>query len=452
MDSVFQSIATTNFDSNLNDVKQRSLATMEMFGKTFSGILIAFQQQINKDQDLEEKIQTIFSRIDKIDDNLIQTQKSIKNEVNKMNEKLQQQKLDTNKQLQTLKKNVETATKNLQNQCKSMIKDVNEQLKQSAKNVENVQNELNKHSISLQSMSDRVENTLNRVNEKQESIEQEMLETRNLVNDKIAEIEDKITENNKIVFNKIRGIADKFQNLRFEVDQIASKKADVEDLKRKANQSDFNQLNNTVSNITNTFSTNIEEINIKMDDNHKKFQQNMVENKQLMDGKLLSFDEQIDRINNSLGNLEYIIKQKPAEQESDIKNPSNMLQMIHDLQNDVDEIIKANANKGPQVVGATSSGSCFSCGQRITTFPALPTRMRSPDKANIGGGFTFDQNEKKSPSKYNKFSEKMRNELVEIATDLESPNKHHHKFPIERKPVKLPSLDKRNSSSKSNML
>ena len=212
-------------------------------------------------------------------------------------------------------------------------------------------------------MSDRVENTLDRVNEKQENIEQEMLETRNLVNDKISEIEDKIIENNKIVSDKIREIVDKFQNLRFEVDQIASKKADVEDLKRKANQSDSNQLNNTVSNITNTFSTNIEEINIKMDDNHKRFQQNMVENKQLMDGKLLSFDDEIDRINNSLGNLEYKIKHEAAEKESHIKDPSNMLQMIYDLQNDVDEIIKANANKAHQVVGATSSGSCFSCGQ-----------------------------------------------------------------------------------------
>ena len=77
--------------------------------------------------------------------------------------------------------------------------------------------------------------------------------------------------------------------------------------------------------------------------------------------------------------------------------------------------------------------------------------MRSPDKANIGGGFTFDPNEKKSPSKYNKFSEKIRNELVEIATDLESPNKHH-KFPIERKPVKLPSLDRRNSGNSTSML
>ena len=90
MDAVFQSLNTTNFDPNLNDVKQGSIATMEMLGKTFSGILIAFQQQINKDQDLEDKIQTIFNRIDKIDTNLSETQQSIKTAVNTMDNKLKQ--------------------------------------------------------------------------------------------------------------------------------------------------------------------------------------------------------------------------------------------------------------------------------------------------------------------------------------------------------------------------
>ena len=449
MDAVFQSLNTTNFDPNLNDVKQGSIATMEMLGKTFSGILIAFQQQINKDQDLEDKIQTIFNRIDKIDTNLSETQQSIKTAVNTMDNKLKQQKTETTQQLETLEKNVQTVTDNLENECKSMVKDVNEQLQQSAKNVENVQNELNKYSVSLQSMSDKVESTLNLVNEKQENIEQQIIETQNLVNDKMTEIEETINENKKIMTDKIRKVSENFQNLRFEVDQIASKKADIEDLKRKANQTDFNSLNNTVSNITNTFSTNIEDINIKMDDNQNYLQQEIADNKRISDKRLTDFDEEINRINHGLGQLEHKLNQKNNDDGGDgnIKDPSKMLEMIHDLQNDVDEIIKANASNKPQVMGATSSGSCFSCGQRINSFPALPTRLRSQSpKKNIGGGFTFDPSENKSPTKLHKFNEKMRNELVEIATDLGSPSRHQ-KFPVERKPVKLPSLAKSNTTS-----
>merc|ERR1712130_491111 len=222
------------------------------------------------------------------------------------------------------------------------------------------------------------------------------------------------------------------------------KKADVEDLKRKTNKTEFKELNDTVSNITNTFSTNIQEINGKMDTNFTNLEMDISENKKLTETKLLNFDEEISRLNNSLGHLEYSFKQKMDKNDGS-NDSSKMMAMIKELQNNVDQIIEANANNDNRpIVGATSSGSCFSCGQRINSFPALPSRHRSPDKKNIGGGFTFDHNDTKSPNRNSKFSEKMRSDLAAIANDL-SPNKH--KFPVERKPVKLPALGKSNTTS-----
>eukprot|EP01084_Bolivina_argentea_P052000 95558_1 len=449
MDEALKALTTINFDPNLKDIQDGSIATMQMFSKTFGGILIAFQQQINKDKEHEEKLCDIYNKIENIDSALIQTNKSIEIAVNNMDNKLQKQETNLNNKLIQLEKNVTRITKGLENKCESMMYDVSKQLTESAKNVENVSNELNKYAVSLDSMSNKVETTLNEVNEKQENIESQIIETQNMVNDKILEIEEKVTENKKYVMEKIRGVTDKFQNLRFEVDQIAAKKADVEDLKRKANKDDLNELNKTVSNITNIFNENIDEINNKIDVNYTKFEKDISENKQNADETLSNFDEEINRINSTLGELEYKFTQKNKENNNTINgNGDDILSMIHELQNNMDELSIANSKNNKQpIMGATSSGSCFSCGQRVNSFPALPSRHRSPDKKNIGGGFTYqNHNDKKSPTSRlsNKFNDKMRNELVQIATDLASPQ---HKFPVERKPVKLPKLTKSNTTS-----
>ena len=133
----------------------------------------------------------------------------------------------------------------------------------------------------------------------------------------------------------------------------------------------------------------------------------------------------------------------------------DMMPIIQELQVEVDLIVKELKKNQPSTMGATQSGSCFSCGQNVGSFPALPVRHRSPDKKNIGGGFTFDREANRMSQGFN---DNMRSELAQIAKDLSPSSKRRksmaflgklspQKQQIDRKPHKLPTLGKSNTTS-----
>eukprot|EP01083_Nonionella_stella_P012978 36643_1 len=448
MDESLQRMAAMNFDPELKQIQDGSIASMQMMGKTFCGILIAFQQQINRDKEHEDKLSDIYTKITKIENNILATNRSINAAVNDINTKLHKQESDTKDKMDTIEDNVLSVQNNLKNECKSIMETVSKRLNDSSKNVENVENELSKYLVQLQSMSSKVTDTLHSVNEKQQNMESQMAESQNEINDKICFMNEKLTQQKEHLTERIRDVKANFETLRFEVDTIASNKADVADLKRKTNVNDFNDLSDTVSNITNKFTTNMDDIQQKVHTNHTELETNMSKTKQVTEKALSNLDDEMNRMNTSLGELQYKLNNK--QNSSNLNGDDNdMVNIIRRLQKDMDEMMEtvydpnANAKNQTPAMGATGSGSCFSCGQRVnSSFPALPTRRRSPDKKNIGGGFTFDHVDKNT-----KFNEAMRNELSQIANEISS-TKSTHKFPIERKPVKLPTLKTSNTVPK----
>ena len=435
MDAAFkalQNIGVTNVDENLRDVQLGSIATMEMFGKTFSGILIAFQRQLNSQSEIESKLQDIDSKIKGLDSKLTETQQSIENAVDSMDYKLQQQSNATNNALQSITDSVDTAKSETNQALESMMEMVTKRLSASSRTVENVESELNRFAVSLQSVSGKVDNALHSITEKQQNIESQLQKTQQNLNDDLSAIQRTIEDDKAILNKAISSVSDQFQSLRFEVDRIASSKADIADLKRKANATEFKTLQKSVSKMEETVNSEIDTINTTMNADRSKFEGEIAGNKQSADCRLSECDQEIERINQTVGSLEY----KFREKQSADREQQNLLPIIKAMQKDIGRLLKANDEK-PNAAGSTGSGSCFSCGQRVNSFPALPPRLRSPDKKNIGGGFTLDTEPKSNLT----FSEKMRNDLAQIASDIAPPTQHH-KFPVDRKPHKLPSLTK----------
>jgi hypothetical protein len=282
--------------------------------------------------------------------------------------------------------------------------------------------------------------------QKQEVMESQIEGTQQTVNDQLSAIQHSIVEDKAVLTKRIDAVCGQFETLRFEVDRIASTKADVDDLKRKTNVSDFETLRKSVQSMEEAVGSELDAINSTINGDRSKMEGEIAANKQAADCRVSSCDREIERINQSVASLEYKFK----ESQSAERDRGDLRSTVKALQRDIERIHKSKAQKEVNSMGATGSGSCFSCGQRVTSFPALPPRIRSPDKTNIGGGFTFEaENDRPKANSNSNFSQQMQAELANIAKEIEPQNqqKKHSKYSVDRKPHKLPALNKSGSST-----
>ena len=266
--SAVRSIGSKSVCSELDDVQLGSIAAMEMFGRTFSGILVALQRRMDKETEIESRFKDIDQKIKGLDTKLSDSQSSMDRAVNEMDHKLQRQSNATTKAIESMGDRVDATTSSIRTECQSMMDAVSKRLNASSQSVNNVQGELDRLSVSLQSVSGKVDNALTAITQKQETMESQLEDTQQTLNDQLSAIQHTVLEDKAILTKRISAVSDQFEALRFEVDRVASTKADVDDLKRKANAAEFKSLKNSV----NADRSKIDAINTAVGADRSKFE------------------------------------------------------------------------------------------------------------------------------------------------------------------------------------
>ena len=226
---------------------------------------------------------------------------------------------------------------------------------------------------------EEISTQLDNISERQAKMETKLTEINNAMNKKFFDVEEEMNANETNADAQLQSmkgeLSDKFQGAESQIEQLDMTKADMNDLKRKADKLEFDELGEIVRSIKKAFTANVQEIENKMEETVKRFRQDTTD-------AFFNFGEEINKLHTAIFEMEQEYKDKLDHIMDNVgPHPRTvycMLAIIDELQaqrEDIDQKTKI------PVAGSTSSGRCFSCGSPMkSAFPQL--KARTALKAN----------------------------------------------------------------------
>jgi len=407
MSESFTKLQNEKVESSLQTFQDGAIGSIQMLSTGFYGILEAFQSEMQKSRDIQEKIDQNTEQITSFQQDLslcktkcIELNDKLASEIKKMKKCLSDQSLEIDRKLLKFKEDMNIKCDSIKTECLSAVSKIENKVGKSLENVdrlkdsfENLEQEVNDQ---LRGLSVRCEENKELIIEQDNKFKDQLNELTEILHNKAIELDTKMENCLNETTEKIEKFDEKQQNFQFEINKELAQKADIQDLKHKL---DINQYENFINNTFNSFNNKITE-NIKLIetniDNSEQRQTEIFEDlnnmkttqsslKDMIDSK---FAELLDKINNPVDIN--IIKEQIME---------SMIDSQESFKEDIVGFINTSLNKNDAPAFGSSSGNCIACGRGPSQFQPLPVKSPSPSKKpKHGGGFSRLPSRRKSIS------------------------------------------------------
>ena len=407
MSESFIKLQNEKVESSLQTFQNGAIGSIQMLSTGFYGIIEAFQSEMQKSRDIQDKIEQNTEQIALFEKELsicnqkcIELNKKLESEIKKMKKCLSEQSLEIDRKLLKFKEDINNKCQSIKSECLSAVKTIENKVGKSVENVdrlkeqfENLEQETNDQ---LRSLSSRCEENKELIIEQDNKFKDQLNELTEILHNKAIELDTKIENCLNETANKIEKFDEKQQNFQFEINKELAQKADIQDLKHKLDKSSYeNFINNTYNSFNDKITENIKLIETNIDN---------------QDQKQSEISDDIINIKSTQSSLKDIIDSKFAELLERINNPVDtdmikeqiMESMIDNQQAFKQEIvgfINSALNKNDAPAFGSQNGNCIVCGRGPSQFQPLPVKSPSPQKKpKHGGGFNRLPSRRKSIS------------------------------------------------------
>lgn len=394
----------------IQEFHSAAIQSVSTMAGAFTGLAKAFQSQNDRSDHLEAKVMETNESIQFMRDSIEKTEILVKDlaakieeQLSSINERFEEHGREFDEKLKTLDGELRDAIseeskkviKQMTKECKKLVQKV----ASAVKNTETQIKGLTKASKENQNKIQINKGAIDRIEAESKALKKdlkgEMAELNTYVEKTTNDMKDLVEHTSEKLTSRVDGLDNKMQEFRFETNQQMDRKADVDDLNRKVDVSDF-----------------------------KEHQQKIQESQEAQDNQLLGFEEKLEESAKNLNEVDERIQCSLGVAETDRREIREMLEMIKKRVCDVPdptELVQrtqqeimdyiaqieaclreemkarmADAGQTSPVFG-NADGTCFSCGRSPSnsSFPPMPTR--SP-KSSTGGGFKANTPKKHSMS------------------------------------------------------
>lgn len=392
----------------IQEFHNNAVGSISAMAGAFSGLATALQSQNNRSEEIEHRIvetndslRVFGEKMEEAERIVTDLASRIEEQLSNINERFEkhseefEQKLDEqNQELRgVIDDTANKVKKEMKKDCKKMISKI-------ASSVKNTENQIKSLNKACQDNQDKMEITKQKVEEvKQkmkdlsEKTKQGILELNEYVEKTTTDLKEYVEHTTKKMSDTVQDLDKRFQEFRFKTDNDLAHKADIEDLKRKMDVSEFLEFSQKHKEAM----EDQVEVNEKLNEQIVKETKDRVEQQNTYESSFAIAEtdrrqirEELDYIKSRIGDVP-----DPGEEIENLRK--NLMDHISQVEAMLREEMKARmaAQSVPNPSFGSKDGTCFSCGKggpatpSSGAFPAM--KSRSP-KNVTGGGF-------KSPTK-----------------------------------------------------
>lgn len=386
-----QQLMTPKFsDDQLLEIQQNAITSISILSTTFVGILQAFQNQANKKNDLERQIQEMKYDLDTATGEMRKTTKSMQSTVDIVTTNLQKQSDETDQKLQEMRDELAAKVSAVNDQSSKTQQEIYEKM-----NV--TESRMNSTVSDLELMTDRIKSKLSTMESEHENLKSEITDMASEVRVNMETLQSGVRNSQSEMKENVETMNEKFQMMRFEVDQLTSTKADVQDLKWKVGMDEYSEwklyLETALSEIQEQRKENkskYEEMSAKSETLMVDLTQQLADIKQRHQMEVEEIHEthrlDVQQIGDQIGETQTIVDQLLEKKDFD---DDDVLGMVHDLRDNMQKLADRIPRKKEKIPAGMSddpscttlSGNCWSCGT-----PFKP-KLKFSSKIKSGGGF-----------------------------------------------------------------
>ena len=380
-----QSLLKPTFsDEVLTNIQNGAASSISMLCNTFVCILQAFESEAKKKSDMEQQIETMKRELSTATNAMKKTARSIESTVDVVNTKLKQQCIDTDAKLSDMRVELTESIQGITDKSELTQKQINQKL-------EMTESRVGRTVSNIETITERIGESLESMQTEHEKLKTEILTTAKDVSTSMATLQREVAQSRDSIKSSIDSVNDKFQLLRYEVDKIVSTKADVADLKWKADLETLDEFKLFVkeqrSQDCENCQAKCEEIRAKHDkdtdalrgeaEQIRERNQESIENlQQVHQASLEGVSSRIQGVQSEMEQL----RDKEPDEDADPDVMTVIAEMKDNMQKLADAMPRSGGMTGDPSC-TTLSGNCFSCGQ-----PFKP-KLKFSTSTTAGGGF-----------------------------------------------------------------
>jgi len=407
MSESLSKLADANVEPSLRNFQRGAVGSIEMMSVGFYGIIEAFQSEMEKSRDIEEKIEKSVEDIFKLKEDLsccnakcIELSTKLDAEMSKIRKTMASQSADIDKRLSKMKAVMSEKCEAIKTECADAIEAVKEKVGKSVENIdrmkadfENLEQECNDQ---LRGLSMRCDENKELIEEQDGKFKDSLNELTEILHQKAMDLDNKIEVCLAETTEKCQQMNEKQQIFQFETNNELAQKADIEDLKHKLDKVKYEEfMADIYHNFVQKMDADISKINQNMSKNETKTQTNEEEIsgiKALQDTVKSFMDSQFAELRTMISN--------PVDVDGIKKEISDQMEKENEaFREEMIALIRASAQNGanqPSSMG-TQNGNCIACGRGPSNFQPLPVKSPSPKKKpQHGGGFSRLPSRRKS--------------------------------------------------------
>lgn len=402
----------------IQEFHSNAVGSISAMAGAFSGLATALQTQNNRAEEIEHRLVETNDQMRVFGEKMAETESvitdlatRIEEQLSNINERFEQhseefeQKLDScNQELRGV---IEDTSKQVMMEMKKDCKKMINKVASSVKNTENQIKTLNKicqeNRDKIEVNKTKMEETKQTMLKEQEQMRNTIAELNTYVEKTTADLKETVEYTAKKLTDQMADVDKRLQEFRFKTENDLAHKADLEDLKRKMDVSEFMEFAQQHKEALVEQEETNESLNEKITEeakNRQKHADEVVADFATAEDDRRKIHEQLEYLQSRLGD------QGPDPTVAIENLHRQLMDHISEVEAILREEMKARlASQAPPAPSfGSSDGTCFSCGRgggptpASGAFPAMPVRSPS-NKASVGGGFRTPKSKKLRTSK-----------------------------------------------------
>lgn len=384
----------------IQDFHSSAVGSVSMMAGAFTGLARALQNQNDRSEHIESQLTHTNDLLKQFETKMIEQSSTITNlaarietQLTNINTRFEEhsqefeEKIhDCNQELRsviddTAKKVVAQMTK----ECKKMVSKIASSVKNTESQIKKLNKVCEENRDKIQITKQKVEEARKFIKESNNEMKQQIKELNDYVERTTTDLKEHVEESTDKMTNKVEDLDKRFQEYRFSTDQSLARKADLDDLKRKMDISEFKEFNQKFIELQDAQEEKFSELHTKVEE-ETEARKNFGD---LLQANLASAESDRKQIKED---LEYV-----KGRVCDVPDPTVMIQRtqqeLMDYINQVEAILREEIKARMMQQSASNpsfgstDGTCFSCGRGNNSTGAFPAfNPRSP-KPTTGGGF-----------------------------------------------------------------
>jgi len=394
-----ETLASLNAQPFIQEFHDAAIGSVSMMAGAFTGLAKALQAQNDRSNGLEERLAETNDTLRLAQESMKETEtlvkdlaQQIKEQIDNINARFEEHGREFDEKLSnldgelrdTIQQESKRVMSQMQKECKKMIAKISNQIKNTENQIKNLTKSCQDNRDKIQFNRGSIDQVRNETKQLKTDMKNDMKELNDYVEKSTTEMKDLVEHTADKLTKGFNDMNEELQNYKFQTNQALDHKANIDDLKRKMDVSEFKEFHQNLK----EYQEKQEGENDRMEeaikaegDERTKFQETCDSNFGTANTDRRQLREDLD----------YVKKRV-----CDVPDPTEMIQRTHqeliDYINQVEACLReemkarmqASSSSGP--VFGNADGTCFSCGRSPSTSAFPPMPARSP-KNSSGGGF-----------------------------------------------------------------